>query len=113
MCFFLEYFIRLTEITLCCFIIFLPFADEAGWSEEARLFVHNITFGRILQAQVVSYTETGMPLVNLFTSINSQVIAYFYINYIFIVLSRVFIFVKSLDTPVMDFVAVAKRLLQL
>lgn len=39
---------------------------EETWSEEAGQFVQLMTTNQTLQAQVIDYTETGLPLVYLY-----------------------------------------------
>ncbi|KAK9504050.1 hypothetical protein O3M35_010487 [Rhynocoris fuscipes] len=57
-----------------CYLANVAPAEEEGWSEEARIFVHNATVGQILQAQIYDYAEDGTPLVYLYASYGSQVI---------------------------------------
>uniref|UniRef100_A0A224XLB2 Putative a-kinase anchor protein 1 mitochondrial-like isoform x1 n=1 Tax=Panstrongylus lignarius TaxID=156445 RepID=A0A224XLB2_9HEMI len=57
-----------------CYLANVAPADEAGWTEEARLFVHNLTVGQVLQAQIYDYAEDGTPLVYLYASYGSQVV---------------------------------------
>ncbi|XP_073983714.1 A-kinase anchor protein spoonbill [Rhodnius prolixus] len=57
-----------------CYLANVAPADEAGWTEEARLYVHNLTVGQILQAQIYDYAEDGTPLVYLYASYGSQVV---------------------------------------
>lgn len=51
-----------------------PKAEEEGWSEDAKLFVHSLTHGRILQAQIYEYAEDSTPLVYLYTTNGSEVV---------------------------------------
>lgn len=57
-----------------CYLANVAPADETGWTEEARLFVHNLTVGQVLQAQIYDYAEDGTPLVYLYASYGSQVV---------------------------------------
>lgn len=47
--------------------------DGAEWSEEAKQFVQCLTQQQLLQAQVYSYTDTGIPLVYLYSTQCTQV----------------------------------------
>lgn len=42
--------------------------DGTEWSEEAKQFVQCLTQQQLLQAQVYSYTDTGIPLVYLYST---------------------------------------------
>lgn len=42
--------------------------EGAEWSEEAKQFVQCLTQQQLLQAQVYSYTDTGIPLVYLYST---------------------------------------------
>ncbi|XP_075220753.1 A-kinase anchor protein spoonbill [Lycorma delicatula] len=48
--------------------------EDKEWTEEARLFVQNLTCGQILQAHISEYTEQGMPLVFLYAMHCGQVV---------------------------------------
>ncbi|XP_054168255.1 KH domain-containing protein akap-1-like [Oppia nitens] len=43
-----------------------PIDPEIGWTQEANLVFEELAQGQILQAIVVGYTDSGIPLVNLF-----------------------------------------------
>uniref|UniRef100_T1J2M7 Tudor domain-containing protein n=1 Tax=Strigamia maritima TaxID=126957 RepID=T1J2M7_STRMM len=44
-----------------------PINDEAGWTIEAHQVFEELAQGQILQAQVVGYSETGVPFVYLYS----------------------------------------------
>ncbi|CAH1397924.1 unnamed protein product [Nezara viridula] len=56
-----------------CYLANVAPAGEE-WSNEARLFVHGLTCGQILHAQVYDYAEDGAPLVYLYSSFGNQVV---------------------------------------
>lgn len=39
---------------------------EADWTQEANVLFEELAQGQILQAFIVGYTESGIPLVNLY-----------------------------------------------
>jgi hypothetical protein len=39
---------------------------ETEWTHEANLLFEELAQGQILQAFIVGYTESGIPLVNLY-----------------------------------------------
>lgn len=54
--------------------VYCPLGGSEIWSEEARLFVYEMTVGRVLQAQIYDYAvETGIPLVYLYSTFDDQV----------------------------------------
>lgn len=59
----------------CALANVVPSGGSEIWSEEARLFVYELTVGRVLQAQIYDYAvETGIPLVYLYSTFGDQVI---------------------------------------
>lgn len=53
-------------------------AGESGeWSLEALGIVEELTRGQMLLAQVYDYAADGVPLIYLYSSVNSQVITLF------------------------------------
>ncbi|XP_039292884.1 A-kinase anchor protein 1, mitochondrial isoform X2 [Nilaparvata lugens] len=59
----------------CCLANVTPTGGPgAVWSEEATLFVQNLIYGKILQAQIYDYTEEGMPLIYLYVTCGNQVV---------------------------------------
>nr|XP_018914274.1 PREDICTED: KH domain-containing protein akap-1 [Bemisia tabaci]XP_018914275.1 PREDICTED: KH domain-containing protein akap-1 [Bemisia tabaci]XP_018914276.1 PREDICTED: KH domain-containing protein akap-1 [Bemisia tabaci]XP_018914277.1 PREDICTED: KH domain-containing protein akap-1 [Bemisia tabaci] len=59
----------------CALANVVPAGGSEIWSEEARLFVYEMTVGRVLQAQIYDYAvETGIPLVYLYSTFDDQVI---------------------------------------
>lgn len=56
-----------------CYLANVAPAGEE-WTEEARLFVHSLTCGQILHAQVYDYALDGSPLVYLYSSFGNQVV---------------------------------------
>ncbi|RZF35498.1 hypothetical protein LSTR_LSTR010189 [Laodelphax striatellus] len=57
----------------CCLANVTPVGGSV-WSEEATLFVQNLIYGKILQAQIYDYTEDGMPLIYLYATCGNQVV---------------------------------------
>lgn len=56
-----------------CYLANVAPAGES-WTDEAKLFVHGLTCGQILHAQVYDYAEDGAPLVYLYSSFGNQVV---------------------------------------
>uniref|UniRef100_A0A1B6DQ92 Tudor domain-containing protein n=1 Tax=Clastoptera arizonana TaxID=38151 RepID=A0A1B6DQ92_9HEMI len=57
----------------CLLANVVPIGGEgAEWSEEARQVVHYLTQQQVLQAQVYDYTDTGIPLVYLYSTQTTQ-----------------------------------------
>ena len=56
-------------------MVILSFPGESGdWSLEALRIVEELTRGQMLLAQVYDYAADGVPLIYLYSSVNSQVI---------------------------------------
>lgn len=58
-------------------IICFPLGESGEWSLEALRIVEELTRGQMLLAQVYDYAADGVPLMYLYSSVNSQVIYLF------------------------------------
>ena len=49
------------------------FAGAEDWSRESYAGMEELTHGQVLQAQICTYTEDGLPVVYIFAIHDSQV----------------------------------------